>query len=147
MSLALSRNEPIDKSYMALIRRFPLRPLRNDYDLDIASELLGDIGILGNKKTPGEQDYMDVLAQLIANYEKHSPTLQRLLTGSPRLSAREILQSFLTDHKLSQSELARNIGCMPSVLSDFLSGRRGLSKTNALKLGKYFAVDATLFLR
>src|SRR5258708_40321047 len=54
--------------YLDLVRRFPLRPLRSDADLDAAVAVI-DALIDRPKLTAPEQDYLDVLSDLVAAYE------------------------------------------------------------------------------
>src|SRR5260370_6479594 len=54
--------------YLALIRRFPLRPLRTEADLDAAVAVLDEL-IDGAALTAPEQDYLDVLSDLVETYE------------------------------------------------------------------------------
>jgi len=52
----------------------------------------------------------------------------------------------MEDNQLSQSELAMKLEAQQSVISEFLSGKRGLSKALVLKLADYFKVSPELFL-
>ncbi len=51
----------------------------------------------------------------------------------------------MEEHKFKQADIARIIG-YESHVSAFFAGKRNLSKTEAVKLGKYFAVDPSVFL-
>ncbi len=80
------------------------------------------------------------------DYEAKSPRIQALLAEARSIPPERILQSILEENGLSQSQLAREIGCHQENISAFLSGKRGLSKTTAVKLAKYFRVSVALFL-
>src|SRR5207244_6745648 len=54
--------------YLDLVRRFPLRPLRTDADLDAAVAVV-DALIDRPGLTAPEQDYLDVLSDLVDAYE------------------------------------------------------------------------------
>src|SRR3954469_1502960 len=54
--------------YLELVRRFPLRPLRTDADLD-AAVAVGDGLLHRPRRSAPEQDYLDVLGDLIEAYE------------------------------------------------------------------------------
>src|SRR5215218_5275839 len=54
--------------YLELVRRFPLRPLRTGADLDAAVAVVD--GLLDqDRRSAPEQDYLDVLGDLIGAYE------------------------------------------------------------------------------
>src|SRR2546423_4637912 len=54
--------------YLDLVRRFPLRPLRSDADLDAAVAVID--GLIDRPTlTAPEQDYLDVLSDLVEAYE------------------------------------------------------------------------------
>jgi HTH-type transcriptional regulator/antitoxin HigA len=59
---------PVDRAYLALIREFPLRPIRSDAELDRAIAM---VDALSDREslTPDEHDYLLVLSGLIENYE------------------------------------------------------------------------------
>lgn len=47
-------------------------------------------------------------------------------------------EEFLVPLRMSQSELARRLGCAPRVVNEICRGRRGISATMALKLSHVF---------
>lgn len=54
--------------YLELVRRFPLRPLRTAADLDAAIVVIDSSIDRGNLSAP-EQDYLDVLSDIVEAYE------------------------------------------------------------------------------
>src|SRR5260370_31837488 len=54
--------------YQDLVRQFPLRPLRTDADLDAAVAVIDVLIDRHSLKAP-EQDYLDVLSDLVEAYE------------------------------------------------------------------------------
>lgn len=128
------------KEYMTLIKRFPLRPIRDEEMLDLASDLFSELVLKAESRTPDESDYLSILGKLIREYEDAHKTL------SPSMTPQRALQSLMEDNELSQLELARRLDFPQSVISEFLAGKRGLSKTLVLKLSDYFKVSPELFL-
>jgi hypothetical protein len=60
-------------SYLDMIRKFPLRPIRNEAECDEATRIL-DKNITRNDMDSGQEDYIMVLAGLVGDYEdKHHP--------------------------------------------------------------------------
>lgn len=130
----------VSKEYLALIKRFPLRPIRNEEMLDIASDIFSELIMKSKNRTADEDDYVTILGKLIREYEE----AHRKKTT--RMTPQRALESLMEDNKLSQSELARRLETPQSVISEFLSGRRGMSKSLVLKLSGYFKVSPELFL-
>ncbi|HEY9786351.1 MAG TPA: helix-turn-helix domain-containing protein [Candidatus Obscuribacterales bacterium] len=128
------------KEYLALIKRFPLRPIRDEEVLDLASELFSELVLKAESRTSDESDYLSILGKLIREYEDAQKAIP------PRLTPQRALESLMEDNDLSQSELARQLEAPQSALSEFLAGKRGLSKTLVVKLADYFEVSPELFL-
>ena len=54
--------------YLELILEFPLRPIRSDAELDRAVKMIDSL-VDKDKLSAGEQDYLDVLSDLVEKYE------------------------------------------------------------------------------
>jgi HTH-type transcriptional regulator/antitoxin HigA len=91
-------------------------------------------------RTSDESDYLSILGKLIREYEDAHRV------APPRMTPERALESLMEDNDLSQSELARKLEAPQSVISEFLAGKRGLSKTLVLKLAYHFKVSPELFL-
>jgi HTH-type transcriptional regulator/antitoxin HigA len=131
----------VSKEYLSLIKRFPLRPILDEQTLDAASEIFGELVEKAQSRTTGENDYLSVLGKLIREYEEaHQYALAR------RMTPRRALKSLMEDNQLSQSELARRLEVPQSVISEFLAGKRGLSKGAIVKLSYYFKVSPEMFM-
>lgn len=131
----------VSKEYLSLIKRFPLRPILDEQTLDAASEIFGELVEKAQSRTTGENDYLSVLGKLIREYEEaHQYALAR------RMTPRRALKSLMEDNQLSQSELARRLEVPQSVISEFLAGKRGLSKGAIVKLSNYFKVSPEMFM-
>jgi HTH-type transcriptional regulator/antitoxin HigA len=128
------------KEYLALIKRFPLRPIRDEKMLDQASDLFSELVLKAKRRTPDETDYLSILGKLIREYEDAHNS-----KPSP-MTPQRALESLMEDNNLTQSELARQLGTPQSTISEFLSGKRGLSKALVLKLADHFKVSPELFL-
>src|SRR5258708_2893648 len=123
----------LSKEYMALIRRFPLRPIKNEKMLDMASGLYSELVLKGRRRLPDEEDYLVMLGKIIHDYEsEHLPPLAK------PMDSRRALASLMEDNNLSQSQLAFNLGVSQSIISEFLATKRGLSKRLISKLAAYF---------
>ena len=128
------------KEYLALINRFPLRPIRDEEMLDLASDLFSELVLKAESRTPDESDYLSILGKLLREYEDAHKAVP------PQMTPQRALESLMEDNDLSQSELARQLKAPQSIISEFLAGKRGLSKTLVVKLSDYFKVSPELFL-
>ena len=91
--------------YLKLIRQFPLRPLRTDADLDAA---IATIDTLLDKAalTIPEQDYLDVLSDLIESYEAEAVPMQPV--GDPDLLRFLIEQKGVTQAAVANASRSPN---------------------------------------
>jgi HTH-type transcriptional regulator/antitoxin HigA len=136
----MSRTIQASKEYLALIKRFPLRPIHDDDMLDAASDIFSELVMKATQRTSDESDYLSILGKLIREYEEaHSKKI-------PKMTPQRALESLMEDNNLTQSELARQLETTQSVISEFLSGRRGMSKALVLRLSNFFKVSPELFL-
>lgn len=135
----------LSKEYKKLIERFPLRPIRTPDQFDAARKLMHELGNKGEVRTADESDYLIVLADLVAKYERTLPAVKAFIDEP--VEPQELLEHLMAEHGLNQSELARQTGVDRAHVSSFLSGKRALSKDTALKLADRFNVSVELFLR
>ncbi len=130
------RSEP--DNYVDMIRRFPLKPIKNDDEHAQAVEIIGEL--MGRKLDSGTSDYLDTLILLVNKYEDENHTPKGV-----HLSPQEALRAIMTANGMSQAQLGRIIGS-ESAVSMFLKGERGLSKAHIKAIVAWFRVDASLFL-
>ncbi len=123
--------------YVALIRQFPLRPLRSDADLDAAVAVVDGL-IDGDDLTNAERDYLDVLSDLVESYEKDAVPM-RVVDDT------EMLRFLIENRSITQSELSRQTRIAESTLSEVQSGKRKLTRTQIGKLARFFQVEPGVF--
>ncbi len=120
--------------YLALLASFPLRPIRDDAEhrraIEVVNSLIDRPGLI-----PDEEDYLDVLGLIIAEYEDS-------IYEHPEFSPADRLRHLMEEHALSQADLARRAGVAAASLSDALAGKRELSPRVRAKLAEYFGVSA-----
>jgi HTH-type transcriptional regulator/antitoxin HigA len=126
-----------DPAYMALIRRFPLRPIRSEAELDAASALIDRL-IDRDDLSPSESDYLDVLGDLVEKYEDQHIEM-------PRVSDAEMLRSLMDEKGVRQADVVRGTGISKTVLSLVLNGKRDLTREHIEALSKYFGVNSAAF--
>lgn len=126
-------------TYLALVRRFPLRPIRGEADLDAAIAIIDELTDR-NDLDPGEDDYLDVLGDLVERYEdQHHPI------GDA--SEAEMLAFFIDQRGVKQVDVCCATGIAESTLSEVLRGKRQLTRAQISKLAAYFHVGPGVFMR
>ena len=133
------RSAPPPASYLALIRRFPLRPITSEAELDRATTVMNSL--LDRDLDPAEDDYLDVLSDLVERYEdKHHPIPTDDLTDA------EMLEHLIEARSVTQAEAARGAGIAESTVSEVLAGKRRLTRGQIEKLATYFHVSPAVFM-
>ena len=124
--------------YLDLVRRFPLRPLRSDADLDAAVAVMD--GLLDRPRlTAAEQDYLDVLSDLVEAYE--AETIPMRPVGDA-----ELLRFLIEQKGITQAAVAAGTRIAESTVSEVLAGKRKLNRSQIAKLARYFHVEPGAFL-
>ncbi len=116
---------------------FPLRPVRSEEELDEATVVIHAL-IDKEHRSPAEQDYLDVMKELVQAYEAvHYP--------DEPVSDGDMLRSLIETKGVPQSQVAREARIAESTISEVLSGRRKLNRGQIGKLAAYFHVAPGVF--
>src|SRR4051812_22710949 len=71
-----TKAKPAPDLYLDLVRRVPLRPIRSEAELDRATEMMNEL-LDRPSLHRDEEDYLDVLSDLIERYEtEHYPPIE-----------------------------------------------------------------------
>ena len=124
--------------YLALVRQLPLRPIRSDKELDRAIAMIDSL-LDRDRLSPAEQDYLDILGDLVEQYEDQAYPI-------PEASDGDMLRFLIDQRGIAQAELARATGIRESRISEVLSGKRELTRTQISQLAAYFCVSPAVFL-
>ncbi|MGA2230520.1 MAG: hypothetical protein ABSH22_06440 [Tepidisphaeraceae bacterium] len=126
---------------MELVKRFPLVPIRSDRQLRVAYRIIDELSVIDEDKlTPGQGDYLDVLADLTVKYEEKHQAIDL-----SHLDAVDTLNHLMEQRGMTASDLGRLLGNR-EVGSKIIRRQRELSKAMIRKLADHFAVSAALFL-
>lgn len=136
MSTVNSRKKVKDL-YFDLVRRFPLRPIRSDKELDEAVQMVDSL-LDRRDLAPEEEDYLEVLGDLIEQYESEAHPM-------PPMADEEMLRHLIEAKGVSQTELSDATGIADSTISEILKGKRSLNRTHIGKLARYFNVSPEVF--
>lgn len=128
---------PVPASYFKLVRQFPLVKIRDDAHCDEASAMIDHL--LTMDLDEGQDQYLDVLADLVGDYEDANVVFPEPTEGG-------LLRSLMESNRLSQTQLSREVGIAQSTISAVLNGSRKLTKGHMEKLGRRFNLPASVFL-
>jgi len=123
--------------YRKLIDEFPLVPIRSKTQLKSAQRMLD--ALLARRLDRGEEDYFEVLTQLVEDYEtKHEKIAPATLS--------DLLNLLMEEHTVSAIDVAKSTGIAESTISQMRAGKRSCSKVNCGRLATFFHVSPLAFL-
>ena len=126
------------RRFLALNRRFPLRPIRSDDGLAIANAVIADL-VARDDLDPAEDDYLEVLGDLVWKYENEAHPL-------PSVPGEAMLRHIIESRDVTQAEVARGAGIAEPTISAILAGRRSLNRDHITALARFFGVSPAVFL-
>lgn len=85
-----------------------------------------------------EEDYLDVLGDLVERYESEAHPI-------PPVSDAEMLRHLIEAKGVSQTKISAATGIANSTVSEILKGKRFLNRTHIGKLARYFKVSPEVF--
>lgn len=129
-------------TYFELVQRFPLRRLKSASDHARAVKFLAKVSLKHQgTRDRGIMDYLDMLADLIDQYERSA----RLKVNTSHRTPADVVRHLIEANGLTISALAKEVGIGQSNLSEMLSGRRDFSKTTIAKLCDRFGIEPAMF--
>ena len=136
MSLATLYGDT-QETYLTLISRCPLRPLRSEADLDEALAIL-DVLVVQDTLSAAEADYLAVLSDLVEQYEAAVHPM------APASDA-ALLQHLLEAQAVTPDEAAQATGLAATTLAAVLAGHHQLTLEQIGQLTRYFQVSPSVF--
>jgi HTH-type transcriptional regulator / antitoxin HigA len=124
--------------YLKLIRRFPLRPIRTEEELDRAIAMVDSLVVRMDDLTKDEQDYLDVLSDLVEKYESE-------IYPDPNVPPNVMLRELIALRGVTQTDVACDTGIAESVLSEILRGKRKMGRKTIETFARYFHVEPGVF--
>lgn len=129
-------DRPATDQYMELVRTFPLRRLRSDEEHERAGDVIH--ALISRALRPGEQDYLDILTDIVERYEDATFQLREV----PDL---ELVKFLMEQNGMNQSDLAEEIGVTPSTISMILSGERRFTRDQLGVIAGRFHLSTKVF--
>ena len=124
-------------TYWQLIRRFPLRPIRSEEELDRAIAIIDEL-IDSEELDAWGKDYLDILSDLTERYEMEQYPIEPV-------SDAEILAHLIEAKGITQAKVATETRIAESTISEILGGKRALNRSQIGRLARYFNVEPTVF--
>lgn len=125
------------EAYRALVAETLPKIIETDEEFKHFVAIMEDLDRRHAALTEEEQALLKLLERLIEDYDSRIEL--------PQVSPHEMLEYLMNARGLKQADLVPVIGTRGQV-SDIVTGRRGISKTQAKKLAEYFQVSVDLFL-
>ena len=119
--------------YLNLIGRFPLKPLRSEAEVAQARAILKELSV-SQPGTVGEEDYSEVLAQLVDGYEQAQQS-----PASPSDDAL-LVQHLLDSRGLTLPQLAETVGMTEVALAAICAGHARLTRDQLVQISRYFQI-------
>lgn len=141
MAKTLTTKALATDDYLALVRRFPLRPLRTAADYRAATAVLDGLAVRDEGSlAPDEQDYLDALTAFVEMYDDaHHPI-------EPPADPLDALRALMEHRQVTVTALGA-LFKSKGVASEILSGKRPLTLKRIEKLAAYFRVEPAIFVR
>lgn len=136
----VTKRKNADGSYLALVRAFPLRRLKSAAEHAEAKSIY--LRVSRSTMDLGARDYVEVLIDQIADYEKR----MNHTIDTSAVSAAELIRHRMEERGMSISTLARQTGIAQPNLSEMLSGNRDWSKAAIKALSALLNIRAERFL-
>jgi HTH-type transcriptional regulator/antitoxin HigA len=130
--------EKLPKTFLNLVALHVPRPIHDKVSYENTVELID--ALAGGKLNEDQNDYLDVLSQLVESYEEEN------LKSFPKISGLGALKFLLSENEMGGDDLAKLLGIDRSVAYKILKGARGLTVEHIRKLCERFQVSADLFL-
>jgi HTH-type transcriptional regulator/antitoxin HigA len=128
----------VSSKYLELIRAFPLRPIRTEAELDRAEAMLHQLLDAPGLSVP-EQDYLEILGNLIDEYESKAHPIEPL-------PPYQMLAMSIEGKGVTQTEVSRATGIPISTISELVAQKREFNRAHIEKLCAYFGLDPKAFI-
>jgi HTH-type transcriptional regulator/antitoxin HigA len=124
------------RSYLDLLFKFPPRPINSEADLRATQAVINSL-LDQDELSQDEEDYLDVLGTLVADYEQ-------TLTALPDIHGMELLKTLIAERNLHPQDLV-SIFRTESLASDVLDGRCQLTPQHIQDLAAFFHISTEAF--
>ena len=127
-----------EKIYGSLLVNTLPKVIETDEECLRVEKIVGDLLKKGDNLSPEEDKLLDLLSDLIENYEDR---VYPIADAPPN----EMLKYLMRENDLKQGDLLHIFGSS-GIASEVVSGKRSISKAQARKLAEFFKVSVELFI-
>ena len=132
MTLGIRNNN----AYIELLKSFPPRPITSEEEF-LSTQKVINLLIDKGELTPDEEDYLDILGNLVYEYEEKHNTI-------PDIYGVELLKALIDEFCVQKKDLL-SIFESESILSEILTGERPLTVDYVHKLADFFHISPSAF--
>jgi HTH-type transcriptional regulator/antitoxin HigA len=136
--MKLARAGDLPKTYEALVALHVPRPIADKVTCENTVALVD--ALAGHALNRDQEDYLEILGDLIESYEEEN------LPALPKLTGAWLLQHLLDDHGMTGDDFAKLLKVDRSVAYKILKGTRNLTTDHIRRLCARFSVRADLFI-
>jgi HTH-type transcriptional regulator/antitoxin HigA len=129
----------IPKTYRELCEVYLPRPIHDDAQDEEATAMMNALAVF-NRLNAEQRDYLDVLTELVDEYDKSKKI------HWPEISGLDSLKYLMEENQMSAADLSRLLGTSRTLGAMILRGERQLTLAHVRTLAKHFHVSADLFL-
>jgi antitoxin component HigA of HigAB toxin-antitoxin module len=129
---------PVD--YASLCGVFLPRPIHDDVAYRNTVEIADNFAGFEAGMTTDQNDYLDLLCELIAKYEAAN-------VKPSKHGGTALLRHLMAEHSLSAAGLSRILGKSTSLGPMILRGERKITANHAVSLSRHFGLRPDVFLR
>jgi HTH-type transcriptional regulator/antitoxin HigA len=126
------------KVYGSLLEKYQPKAIASESEYQKSLDAIASLMAKGEDLSPEESTLLETLAILVESYEETEFPI-------PISSPRNVLLHLMEMRSLKQVDLVKVIGSK-GVMSEILSGKRAISKSQAKELGAFFHVSPALFI-
>jgi HTH-type transcriptional regulator/antitoxin HigA len=126
------------KVYGSLLEKYQPKAIASESEYQKSLDAIANLMAKGEDLSPEESTLLETLAILVESYEETEFPM-------PISSPRNVLLHLMEMRSLKQVDLVKVIGSK-GVVSEILSGKRAISKSQAKELGAFFHVSPALFI-
>lgn len=131
-STSTIRFDELPTKYEGLVLLHMPRPIHNEIELESATELI-DL-MAGHDLSPDQEDYLDLVSDLVAKYE------QSTRPPADPITPVDVLTWLMKEHGMNVTDLGKLLGDR-SLGSRILSGERSLSKKHIRIVSERFKIS------
>ncbi len=126
------------EKYKELLCQYQPKIIKTEAENEAALKVVEQL-MHSHKRTPEEDELYDLLITLIEKFERE------YYQPGKESTPHSILNFLMEQKGVEQADLIEIIGSQ-EIVSEIIDGRREIDKAQAKALGKYFNVDASLFI-